>query len=231
MSSSYVPYLSKSYNRLVMFANNCSDPFVAMANHKKKYGFTVALLELRQTVPTLFRKVTDYKAKHKIPSTNLWNTMINPSWLPLPFRPLMSRLGNRDASGDAWNLCHFWSNFEIADMDWFRTQEYRDFFEYLDQDGGFYFERWGDAPIHSLAAAMFLKAEELHHFEDIGYVHHPFQSCPKNKLGAQMAFSKTFGAGYWDKEVPSGIGCRCACNPRPTLPDLVCIDRIKQAFR
>ena len=141
MLSLYVPYLSKFCNKLLTFANDYSDPFVAMAKHKKKYGFTVALLELRQTVPTLFRKVTDYKAKHKIPSTNLWNTMINPSWLPQPFRPLMSRLGNRDASGDAWNLCHFWSNFEIADMDWFRTQEYRDFFEYLDLDGGFYFER------------------------------------------------------------------------------------------
>jgi mannosyltransferase len=112
-----------------------------MAKAGKKYGYTVALWELGTTVPTMFRKVSDYKTRRNIPSTNLWNAMIDPSWAPLPLRPLMSWLGSRDAHGDAWNLCHFWSNFEIADMDWFRSKEYRDFFEFLDADGGFYYER------------------------------------------------------------------------------------------
>ena len=129
---------------LFIMSDSISDPFVAMAKTGKKYGYTVALWELGTTVPTMFRKVSDYKFKHRIPSTSLWNAMIDPSWAPLPLRPLMSWLGSRDAYGDAWNLCHFWSNFEIADMDWFRTQEYRDFFEYLDADGGFYFERVSD---------------------------------------------------------------------------------------
>lgn len=47
----------------------------------------------------------------------------------------------RDASGDAWNLCHYWNNFEIADLDFFRSKEYREFFDYLDPKGGFYYER------------------------------------------------------------------------------------------
>ena len=34
-----------------------------------------------------------------------------------------------------------WSNFEIADMDFFRSPEYQAFFDYLDRKGGFYFER------------------------------------------------------------------------------------------
>lgn len=112
-----------------------------MANSGKKYGYTMALRELSTTVPTLFRKVSDYKMAHDIASTNIWKTMIDSSWAPLPLRPLMSWIGSRDAYGDAWNLCHFWSNFEIADMDWFRTKEYREFFEFLDADGGFYYER------------------------------------------------------------------------------------------
>ena len=91
--------------------------------------------------------------------------------------------------------------------------------------------QWGDAPVHSLAAALLLEPEDLHHFEDIGYIHDPFQSCPKNRLGAQMVGSNIFGAGHWDKEVSSGVGCRCTCNPRPTLPDRFCLDRLKQAFR
>jgi hypothetical protein len=36
------------------------------------------------------------------------------------------------------------------------------------EDGGFYYERWGDAPVHTLAAAMLLKPEQLHHFSDVG---------------------------------------------------------------
>ncbi len=35
------------------------------------------------------------------------------------------------------------------------------YFEHLDRVGGFFYERWGDAPVHSLAAAMFLNATEV----------------------------------------------------------------------
>ena len=114
-----------------------------MAKSGKKYGYTMALWELGQTVPSMFRKVSDYKKAQGIPSTNLWNAMMDPSWAPLPIRPLMSLLGSRDAQGDAWNLCHFWSNFEIADLDWFRSLDYRKFFDFLDREGGIYFERVG----------------------------------------------------------------------------------------
>lgn len=33
-----------------------------------------------------------------------------------------------------------WSNFEIADLDFWRGEAYTAFFEYLDQSGGFYYE-------------------------------------------------------------------------------------------
>jgi len=33
-----------------------------------------------------------------------------------------------------------WSNFEIADMDFWRGEAYQKFFEYLDYTGGFYYE-------------------------------------------------------------------------------------------
>ena len=31
--------------------------------------------------------------------------------------------------------------------------------------------RWGDAPVHSIAAAMMLRKEEFHFFHDMGYRH------------------------------------------------------------
>jgi Glycolipid 2-alpha-mannosyltransferase len=33
-----------------------------------------------------------------------------------------------------------WSNFEIADMDFWRGPAYTDFFNFLDATGGFYYE-------------------------------------------------------------------------------------------
>ena len=118
-----------------------SDPFVAMARSNKRYGYAMALWEVGDTCPTLFRKVSDYKRRHRIATSPLWTAMMEASWAPLPIRPVLSWLASRDHQGDGWNFCHFWSNFEIADMDWYRSKEYRDFFETLDADGGFYFER------------------------------------------------------------------------------------------
>jgi hypothetical protein len=45
-----------------------------------------------------------------------------------------------DDGGATYNLCHFWSNFEIADMELWRSEAYTAFFDYLDQKGGFYYE-------------------------------------------------------------------------------------------
>jgi hypothetical protein len=40
----------------------------------------------------------------------------------------------------AWLWKTVWSNFEIADMDFWRGEAYTAFFEYLDRHGGFYYE-------------------------------------------------------------------------------------------
>lgn len=71
-----------------------------------------------------------------------------------------------------------WSNFEIGSLEWLRSKEYIDYFSSLDQDGGFFYERWGDAPVHSIAAAIMLKKEEIHFFNEIAYYHVPFTHCP-----------------------------------------------------
>ncbi|MCQ4711893.1 hypothetical protein NE459_25310, partial [[Clostridium] innocuum] len=80
-----------------------------------------------------------------------------------------------------YNLCHFWSNFEIAALDLWRSPAYSAYFDYLDHEGGFFYERWGDAPVHSIAAALFLPKDKIHYFSDIGYHHPPYDNCPLDK--------------------------------------------------
>lgn len=44
---------------------------------------------------------------------------------------------------------------------YFTVQAYEQYFKALDQTGGFFYERWGDAPVHSLGAVMLLNSTEV----------------------------------------------------------------------
>ena len=45
-----------------------------------------------------------------------------------------------DDGGQTYNLCHYWSNFEIADLDFWRSEAYAKFFDFLETKSGFYYE-------------------------------------------------------------------------------------------
>ncbi|WVQ74575.1 hypothetical protein IAR50_004176 [Cryptococcus sp. DSM 104548] len=144
------------------------DPFLLMQDENKVYGFTISLFEYIGTIPTLWDAVKEFVADH-------------PDYLAD---------GNAmdfvsDDGGESYNKCHFWSNFEIADLNFWRSPAYTEFFDFLDSKGGFYYERWGDAPIHSIAAALFAKKEQIHFFDDIGYKHVPFTHCPQGDAHAK----------------------------------------------
>ncbi|KAF8212222.1 glycosyltransferase family 15 protein [Mycena galopus ATCC 62051] len=138
------------------------DPFLVMQDENKLYGFTVTLPEYPATIPTLWDAVKEFI--HRNPD------LVSPD-------NAMDFLS--DDGGETYNRCHFWSNFEIADLDLWRGPAYSKLFDYLDEKGGFYYERWGDAPVHSIGAALFARKDQIHFFSDIGYKHKPFQHCPQ----------------------------------------------------
>ncbi|KAI8818511.1 glycolipid 2-alpha-mannosyltransferase-domain-containing protein [Fimicolochytrium jonesii] len=143
------------------------DPFMFMESHNKTYGFNIVAPEFMATIPSLGKTVKAYMRERNITS------------IP-PTLKLMWNETTDDYSG-----FHFWSNFEIGSLDWLRSREYGEFFEYLDATGNFFHERWGDAPVHSVAAGLLLRPDELHYFEDIGYRHADRIHCPivKEKQG------------------------------------------------
>ncbi|KAK4032989.1 nucleotide-diphospho-sugar transferase [Parachaetomium inaequale] len=137
------------------------DPFRFMHENKKKYSFVLSLYEYHETIPTLWDSVKKFMKNH--PEHIVSNNMMG----------FLS-----DDGGETYNKCHFWSNFEVGNLNWLRSKAYTDFFDSLDRDGGFFYERWGDAPVHSIAAALMLQKEEIHFFNDIAYYHVPFTHCP-----------------------------------------------------
>ncbi|KAJ7678777.1 hypothetical protein B0H17DRAFT_1206549 [Mycena rosella] len=54
--------------------------------------------------------------------------------------------------------------------------------------------RWGDAPVHSIAAGLFASKDQIQFFEEIGYEHNPYTHCPKDP-------------GMWERG-------RCGCDPQ-----------------
>lgn len=129
-------------------------------------GWTISIKEYVETIPTLWDTVKEFIRKHP--------EHILPKDHPESLLEWISNDG-----GESYNLCHFWSNFEIGSIAWLRSQAYMDYFNYLDKAGGFFYERWGDAPVHSIAAALMLKRSEVHWFYDIGYFHNPWSQCPR----------------------------------------------------
>ncbi|EAW12941.1 glycosyltransferase family 15 protein [Aspergillus clavatus NRRL 1] len=144
-----------------LFCDISFDPFRFMKEKNKKYSFVLSLYEYFDTIPTLWDSAKKFMGNHPehIAEGNAMDFL-------------------SDDGGKTYNKCHFWSNFEVGSLEWLRSKQYIDYFESLDRDGGFFYERWGDAPVHSIAAGVMLKKEEIHFFDEIAYYHIPFTHCP-----------------------------------------------------
>ncbi|KIK51113.1 glycosyltransferase family 15 protein [Collybiopsis luxurians FD-317 M1] len=91
-----------------------------MEENNKVYGFPIAVYKISATARTLWRAVIDFIKAY-------------PEYLA--HDNAMGFISDDD--GRTYNRCHFWSNFEIADMDFWRGPAYTALFEYLDSHGGF----------------------------------------------------------------------------------------------
>lgn len=137
------------------------DVFKFMKDNDKMYGFTISLPEYKETIPTLWETTKNFLAEYPQyldPDNNM-------GWIS-------------NDNGNTYNGCHFWSNFEVGSFKLWRLEAYLKYFEYLDKAGGFFYERWGDAPVHSIGASLFMPKDKIHFFDDIGYYHVPFHNCP-----------------------------------------------------
>jgi Glycolipid 2-alpha-mannosyltransferase len=109
------------------------DPFKFMRENNKVYGFVISMPEYWDTIPTLWDSTQKF-------------VQANPQFLAENNSIDFIVDDHKGLQGD-YNLCHFWSNFEIASLDFWRSNAYIKYFDYLDKLGGFYYERWGDAPV------------------------------------------------------------------------------------
>lgn len=164
------------------------DVFQHMRQNDKLYGFAMAMGEDQKTIPTLWEHTYKYFFE------------MHPE--------LVSKRNNfkfiSDDDGATYNGCHFWTNFEIAHLKIFKDPSYgyESYFQYLDSLGGFFYERWGDAPVHTLAFSLLLDVDQIHFVPDTGYAHNPNQDCPRDNplkeiLRCNCQASKDFTWHRW----------------------------------
>ncbi|CAI4037433.1 hypothetical protein SMKI_02G3080 [Saccharomyces mikatae IFO 1815] len=145
------------------------DVFQFMSMNDKIYGFVLNLYDSPQTIRTLWTSTMHFVEEH-------------PDYLNAngAFGWLKDNSQNPDnyEYTQGYSTCHFWTNFEIVDLDFLRSEPYEQYMQYLEEKKGFYYERWGDAPVRSLALALFADKSRIHWFRDIGYSHFPYTNCP-----------------------------------------------------
>jgi alpha 1,2-mannosyltransferase len=182
----------------VYYYCDMEDPFALMQQQKAKYGFTISLLEYKETIPSLWATVKsfvkDWNANHpndKLPRDERMYSFIT------------------DDEGETYNLCHFWSKYDVPVILQLTaivlklvvllglgvlnisptlniSTRLATFITVLCSRGWLIFiERWGDAPVHSIAVGLFLRFEEVIFYNDIGYKHEPFTHCPSDLTKVQ----------------------------------------------
>lgn len=184
---------------------NCDldfDYFKHMRENKLKYGFTMTLHELPATVDGLFSE------------TKKFFRDLHPEYINENNQIEFISQDNEES----FNMCHYWSNFELGDLDWLRSKEYNDYFNHLEESGGFFYERWGDAPVHTLAVSYMLDQKEVFYFDNTGYYHVPNSQCPRDgekriELRCTCELSKDFNWGSFESCLPYWYETRD--EPRP----------------
>ena len=145
------------------------DPFLAFRSGIR-YGFTIAMKDDLNTFPTLWRKIKSFynltsrkEFREKMPGQNALDFITVDEKLSLD------------------SLCTFWNNFEIGAFSIYRNSDYLAYFDFLDKAGGFFYERWGDAPVHTYYALLNLKKEEIRRFKNVGYGHSSRYNWPEDR--------------------------------------------------
>ena len=109
-----------------------------MRDNKLKHGFNMNILDDTRSFAPLWSETRDFiTAYSKFISQKQLEWLLDPE------------------TDYECNNCQFFSNFEIGDLGFFRSKENEKYFDWLDKHGGFHYERFGDASIHTLSAAMF----------------------------------------------------------------------------
>ena len=146
------------------------DVFHFMKEYNKIYGFVVSIYNHPEAIRNLWGDTRNYARDHP----EYLNFDGSYGWI----KDNVQKPNNFILCG--YSTCHFWSAFEIIDLNFLRSDVYEGYVKHLDSMKGFYFQFWGDGPVRSLALSLFVDKRQIHWFRDIGFYKMPFSNCPNS---------------------------------------------------
>ncbi len=133
------------------------DPFRRLEKAGKSYGYLTTFYEEVQVSNGLAEAVDRFVRDKKIVPTFLQKHL------------------TKDGQ---WNRMSFYTNFEIAQLDFWRSPDFARFWEFINTERGIYLNRWGDAPLHFIALSLMVEEERIARLDGIGYRHVNYFSVP-----------------------------------------------------
>jgi hypothetical protein len=108
-------------------------------------------------------------------------TMIDPQWAVNGLWPLVGDWLARESVPTVRPIASvpegwlYYNNFEIAGPRWFLESPYWRMYKRIDESGGIYTSRWGDAPIRALGVSLFMDERHKVAIDFVRYRHQKFE--------------------------------------------------------
>ena len=176
-----------------------ADPFETLLRRDKVYGFAISLSDEMVTIKTLWYHIKRWMWKKKVRVCVCVCVKIHVFLLVITIiykkKTKQVSLVNNDVAGlrqivkrrgafypqkCGFDLFHYWNNFEVAAFSLFRDPLYLSYFNFLDRTGGFYYERWGDAPFRTFFILTTVPLNQVHRFKNFAYAHTGRVAWPLN---------------------------------------------------
>ncbi|KAG2225731.1 hypothetical protein INT45_011399 [Circinella minor] len=159
------------------------DPFQSMKENDQKLAFAISMKESHLVIPSLWNSVQEY-VKNEMKNLSSLSSLVPPTDSIFPW--IIDEPSSTDlfptAIDQKYNNNQIWNNFMIISLNFMRSPEYQRFFRHMDIAGGFFYERWGDSPFQTIAAALYLHKHQVHFMENIGYQFSIAMQCPSDEI-------------------------------------------------
>ncbi|GME85396.1 unnamed protein product [Ambrosiozyma monospora] len=133
------------------------DVFDQMVQGDYKYGFNMAVLEDKKAVRGLWKNTLGFFEK------------LHPE-----FKDDNAALGfvqydrhSHSVIDGHFNLCHYWTESEIVNLSFLKSREYGEFFDLLESSGNFFYERWSDGVVRTMAVSFLVGDDQILYLSDV----------------------------------------------------------------
>lgn len=186
-----------------------NNPFTTLAKRNALYGYVMLWRDTPELIRGLDRLASTFRHDHCLPETTLWKLIV--------------------PRGRVYNGVQFWNNLEAMRLDWLRSPLYLDWVYRIDLSGIMYYDRIGDAPIRTLAAAMLLNTEQIHLFDDISYQHQDQFCCTLDVPTDVPSDPGAEPTSEWRRIVTLGDATKCLVEDSLDFIGSKCHSVVKQA--